>query len=55
MDVETQNTVKFILSIITFIYDNLIVLLSELTASVELCSSSIAYWTPEDSRDKITP
>jgi hypothetical protein len=32
-----KNRVKFILSIITFIYDNLIVLLSEFIASVELC------------------
>ena len=49
---------KFILSIITFIYDNLIVLLSELIASVELCCNSIAYRTPEtvrNSRDKIIP
>jgi hypothetical protein len=58
VDVEVENSVKFILSIMTFIYDNLIVLLSELIASVELCCNSIACRTPEavrNSRDKIIP
>jgi hypothetical protein len=58
VDVEAENRVKFILSIITFIYDNLIVLLSKLIASVELCCNSNAYRTPEavrNSRDKIIP
>ena len=58
MDVEAENRVKFILSIITFIYASLIVLLSELIASVELCCNPIACWAPEvvrNSRNKIIP
>lgn len=56
MDVEAENIVKLISCIITFIYDNLIVLLSEIIASVELCFNPIAYRTSEavrNSRDKI--
>jgi len=56
VDVEAENIVKLISCIITFIYDNLIVLLSEIIASVELCFNPIAYRTPEavrNSRDKI--
>lgn len=56
MDAEAENRVMFILSIIAFTFDNLIVLLSNLIASVELCFNPIAYRTSEavrNSRDKI--
>jgi hypothetical protein len=58
VDVEAENRVKFILSIITFIYENLIVLMIELIASFELCFNPVAYRTPEavrNSGDKIIP
>jgi hypothetical protein len=58
VDVEDENRMKFLLYIITFIYDNLIVLQRELIASVELCCNPVAYRTQEtvrNSRDKIIP
>lgn len=58
MDVEDENRIKFILHIITFIYDSLIVLQRELIAFVELCCNPVAYRTQEtvrNSRDKISP